>query len=60
MRKLYARDMAESLILYLLRNAEISDSDLQLNNAWKFVMTTFDRRIKKEYQQIIDKYYDFE
>lgn len=57
MRELYARDMAESLILYLLRNAEAADPDLQLNNAWKFVMTTSDRKLKKEYQQIIDKYY---
>lgn len=57
MRELYARDMAESLVLYLLRNAEAVDPDLQLNNAWKFVMTTSDRKLKKEYQQIIDKYY---
>ena len=55
MRELYARDMAESLVLYLLRNAEAVDPDLQLNNAWKFVMTTSDRKLKKEYQQIIDK-----
>lgn len=57
MRELYARDMAESLIMYLLRNAEIADPDLQFNNAWKYVMTTSDRKIKKEYQDIIERYY---
>ncbi len=57
MRELYARDMAESLIMYLLRNAEIADPDLQFNNAWKYVMTTSDRKIKKEYQNIIERYY---
>lgn len=57
MQKLYARDMAESMIMYLLRNAETADPDLQFNNAWKFVMTTSDRRLKKEYQSIIEHYY---
>lgn len=57
MKELYARDMAESLIMYLLRNAEIADPDLQLNNAWKYVMATSDRKLKKEYQDIIERYY---
>ena len=57
MKELYARDMAESLIMYLLRNAEIADPDLQFNNAWKFVMSTSDRKLKKEYQDIIERYY---
>jgi len=57
MRELYARDMAESLIMYLLRNAEIADPDLQFNNAWKYVMTASDKKIKKEYQDIIERYY---
>lgn len=57
MQKLYARDMAESMIMYLLRNAEITDPDLQFNNAWKFVMTTSDKKLKKEYQNIIEHYY---
>lgn len=57
MKELYARDMAESLIMYLLRNAEITDPDLQFNNAWKYVMTTSDRKLKKEYQDLIERYY---
>lgn len=57
MKELYARDMAESLIMYMLRNAEIADPDLQFNNAWKYVMTTSDRKLKKEYQDIIERYY---
>lgn len=57
MKELYARDMAESLIMYLLRNAEIADPDLQLNNAWKYVMSTSDRKLKREYQDIIERYY---
>lgn len=57
MKELYARDKAESLVIYLLRNAEIADPDLQFNNAWKYVMTTNDRMLKKEYQEIIERYY---
>ncbi len=57
MKPLYAKDKAESLLLYLLRNAEKIDPDLQLNNAWKYVMTTSDRHLKAEYQKIIDTYY---
>ena len=57
MKELYARDIAESLVIYLLKNAEAADPDLQLNNAWKLVMTTDDHKLKKEYKQIIDRYY---
>lgn len=60
MMELYAKDKVESLLLYLIRNAEKIDPDLQLNNAWKYIMTTSDRKIKSEYQNIIDKYYSID
>lgn len=60
MKELYARDIAESLVIYLLKNAEEVDPDLQLNNAWKLVMTTDDNKLKKEYKQVIDRYYSLD
>lgn len=60
MHELYARDKAESLLLYLLRNADEFDPDMQFNNALKYVSSTSDKKIRKEYQQIVDMYYGLE
>ena len=56
MQKLYAKDKVESLLLYLLRNAEETDPDLELNNAYKYIAMSSSREFIHEYKNIINRY----
>ena len=57
MRELYAKDKVESLLLYLLRNAVLTDPDLELNNACRYVGRASSRQFKKEYNEVIERYF---
>lgn len=56
MKKLYAKDKVESLLLYFLRNAAELDPDIELNNAYKYLAMSSSREFINEYKQVIDRY----
>ena len=58
MQELYARDRAEALLMYVLRNAVIKDPDLEFNNASRYNSYSSIRLFKEDYQRIIDSYYE--
>lgn len=60
MKELYARDKVESMLLYLLRNAVLTDPDLELGKAMKYYYGASSRRFKKEYDATIKKYQEQE
>lgn len=60
MKELYARDKVESLLLYILRNAVLTDPDLELGKAMKYYYGATSRRFKKEYDETIKKYQEQE
>lgn len=57
MEELCARDKLESLLLYILRNAVMSDPDLELNNAYKYLGIASDKQFKQKYEKIIERYF---
>lgn len=58
MQPLYAKDKAEALLMYVLKNAEKTDSVLKINNAFHISELTTDRSIRNEYKKMIDRYMD--
>lgn len=56
MQPLYAKDKAESLLMYILRNAEKLDPDLFFGNAYKICEMTTDSKIRAEYDKLINDY----
>ncbi|MBE6901205.1 MAG: hypothetical protein E7478_01895 [Ruminococcaceae bacterium] len=56
MQPLYARDKAEALLMYILRNAERYDPDLLYSNAFNFYNITSDRKLAEEYRAAISSF----
>ena len=58
MSELYPRDQIDALMIFLLMSAVRENPELEFNNAQRYLYNGSDRRLKAQYRQAVEKYYN--
>lgn len=60
MSELYPRDQIDALMIFLLMSAVRENPELEFNNAQRYLYNGSDRRLKAQYRQAVERYYNEE